>query len=62
MSTPIEWTMVCTELKAQIIPSTAFDLVKREWEELSLKNGECVTEVNERFRHLRLMLDLPHAC
>jgi len=59
MSTPIEWSTFCTELKAKYIPSNALDLVKREWEELSLKKGERVTEFNERFRCLRSKLD-PH--
>jgi hypothetical protein len=59
MSTPIEWSTCCTELKAKYIPSNALDLVKRKWEELSLKKGECVTEFNERFRRLRSTLD-PH--
>ena len=59
MSAPIEWSTFCTELKAKFIPSNALDLVKREWEELSLKKGERVTEFNERFRRLRSKLD-PH--
>jgi hypothetical protein len=59
ISTPIEWSTFCTELKAKYIPSNALDLVKREWEELSLKKGERVTEFNERFRRLRSKLD-PH--
>jgi len=59
MSAPIEWSTFCTELKAKFIPSNALDLVKREWEELSLKKGECVAEYNERFRRLRSKLD-PH--
>jgi len=59
MSAPIEWSTFCTELKAKFIPSNALDLVKREWEELSLKKGERVTEFNKRFRRLRSKLD-PH--
>jgi len=59
MSAPIEWSTFCTELKAKFIPSNALDLVKREWEELSLKKGERVTEFNERFCRLRSKLD-PH--
>jgi hypothetical protein len=59
MSKPIEWPTFCTELKAKFIPSNALDLVKREWEELSLKKGEHVTEVNKCFRRLRSKLD-PH--
>jgi hypothetical protein len=35
------------------------DLVKREWEELSLTQEERVTEFNERFRCLCAKLD-PH--
>jgi hypothetical protein len=46
------------ELKAKYIPSNALDLVKREWEELSLKKGESVTEFNECFHCLGLKLDL----
>jgi hypothetical protein len=53
MSAPIEWSTFCTELKAKLIPSNALDLVKREWEELSLMMGERVTEFNEHFRRLR---------
>jgi hypothetical protein len=41
------------------IPSNTLDQVKRKWEELSLKKGERVTELNEHFRRLRLKLD-PH--
>jgi len=41
------------------IPSNALDLVKCEWEELSLRKGERVTEFNEHFRRLRSKLD-PH--
>jgi hypothetical protein len=37
ISTNIEWSTFCTELKAKYILSNALDLVKREWEELSLK-------------------------
>jgi hypothetical protein len=37
MSTPIESSTICIELKAKFIPSNALDLVKYEWEELSLK-------------------------
>jgi len=59
MCAPIEWSTFCAELKAKFIPSNALDLVKREWEELNLKNGERVTEFNERFRRLRSKLD-PH--
>jgi len=59
MSAPIEWSTLCTELKAKFIPSNTLDLVKREWEELSLKKGERVTECNERFCRLRSKLD-PH--
>jgi len=59
MSAPIEWSTFCTELKAKFVPSNALDLVKREWEELSLEKGERVTEFNRRFRHLRSKLD-PH--
>jgi len=59
MSTPIEWSTFCTELKAKYKPSDALDLVKCEWEELCLNKGECVTEFNERFHHLRSKLD-PH--
>jgi hypothetical protein len=61
MSAPIKWSTFCTELKAKYIPSNALDLVKREWEELSLKKGECVTEFNECFRRLgsKLVLHQP---
>jgi len=59
MSAPIEWSTFCTQLKAKFIPSNALDLVKREWEELSLKKGERVTEFNKCFRCLRSKLD-PH--
>ena len=59
MSMPIELSTFCTELKAMFIPSNALDLVKWEWEELSLKKGECDTEVNKRFCRLRSKLD-PH--
>ena len=58
MSTPIEWSTFSTELKAKFIPSNGFDLVKRGWEQLSLKEGEHVTECNERFHHLHLKLDM----
>jgi hypothetical protein len=50
---------LCTELNAQFIPSNTLDLVKREWEELSLKKGKCVTVFNERFRRRRSTFD-PH--
>jgi len=59
MSPPIEWSTFCTEVKAKFIPSNALDLVKREWEELSLKKGECATEFNQRFRRLHSKLH-PH--
>ena len=59
MSAPIEWSTFCTELKAKCIPSNALDLVKREWEELSLKKGEHVTEFKEYCRRLHSKLD-PH--
>ena len=59
ISTPIEWSTFCMELKAKHIPSNTLDLVKREWEELSLKKVEQVTEFNERFRRLHSKLD-PH--
>ena len=59
MSAPIEWSTFCTELKAKFIPSNAFDLFKCEWEELSLKTGEHVSEFHKCFRRLRLKLD-PH--
>jgi len=62
MSAPIEWSTFCTELKAKYIPSNALDLVKREWEELSLKQGERVTEFNECFRGLRSKLDPRQPC
>jgi hypothetical protein len=39
-------------LKVKFIRSNALDLVKREWEELSLKQGESVTEYHKLFRHL----------
>jgi len=58
MSAPIEWSTFCTELKAKFILSNTLDLVKREWEELSLKKGERVTEFNEPFRCLCSKLDL----
>jgi len=58
MSTPIEWSTSRVELKAKYIPSNALDLVKRQWEELSLKEGECVTEFNERFSRLCSKLEL----
>jgi len=61
MSTPIEWSTCCTELKAKYIPFNALDLFKCEWEELSLRKGERVTEFNERFRHLRSKLDPHHS-
>jgi len=48
----MEWSTCCTELKAKFIASNTLDLVKREWEELSLEKGEYVTEFNECFRHL----------
>jgi len=57
MSTPIKCSTFCTELKAKFIPSNALDLVKREWEELSLNKGEHVTEFNEHFRRLCSKLD-----
>jgi hypothetical protein len=57
MNTPIEWSTFCTELKAKFILSNALDLVKCELEELSLKNGECVTECNEPFHRLHSKLD-----
>jgi hypothetical protein len=56
MSAPIEWSTFCTELKAKFIPSNALDLGKREWEELSRKKGERITECNESFRRLRSKL------
>jgi len=59
MSAPIEWSTFCTELKAKFVPSNALDLVKCEWEELSLKKRERVTEFNECFCRLRSKLD-PH--
>ena len=59
MGAPIKWSMFCTELKAKFIPSNAVNLVKREWEELILKNGERVTEFTKRFRRLCSKLD-PH--
>jgi len=59
MSAPIEWSTFCTKLRAKFIQSNTFDLVKHEWEELSLKKGERVTEFNERFRRLGSKLD-PH--
>jgi len=59
MSAPIEWSIFCMELKAKYIPSNALHLVKREWEELSLKKGERMTECNERFHRLRSKLH-PH--
>jgi hypothetical protein len=59
MGAPTEWSTFCTELKAKYIPYNALDLVKCEWEELSLKKGEHVREFNKRFRHLRSKLD-PH--
>jgi hypothetical protein len=58
MSTPIELTTFCMEVKAKYITSNALDLVKRKWEELSLKKGECITEFTKHFRHLHSMLDL----
>jgi len=58
MSAPIKWSTFCKELKAKFIPTIALDLVKREWEELSLKMGERITEINELFRRLRSKLDL----
>jgi hypothetical protein len=57
ISTPIQWTTFCTELKVKFIPSNTLDLVKREWEELSLKRGEHIPEFNEHFRRLRSKLD-----
>jgi len=57
MSTPIEWSTSCTELKSMGIASNALDLVKREWEELSLKTGQPVTVFNDGFRYLRSKLD-----
>jgi len=57
ISAPIEWSTFCTELEPKFIPSNALDLVKREWEELSIKKGESVTELNERFRHLSSKFD-----
>jgi hypothetical protein len=47
------------ELKAKYIPSTALDLAKLEWNELSLQKEERVTEFYEHFRRLRSKLD-PH--
>jgi hypothetical protein len=58
ISTPIEWSTFCTELKAKYILSNALDLVKREWEELRLKKGERVTEFNKRFCRLHSKLEL----
>jgi len=57
MSTPIEWSTFCIELKAEYIQSNALDLVKRKWEELSLQVGDRVTEFSERFQALCLKLD-----
>jgi hypothetical protein len=57
ISTPIQWSTFCTELKVKFIPSNTLDLVKREWEELSLKRGEHITEFNEHCRRLRSKLD-----
>jgi len=45
-------------LKAKFIPSNTFDLVKHEWEKLSLKKGELVTEFNQNFHRLHSKLDL----
>jgi len=59
MSMPIEWSTFCTELKAKFSPSNAMDLVKHEWEKLSLTKGESVTEFNKRFHRLRSTLDPP---
>ena len=52
MSTPIELSTLCEELKGKCHPSNASDLVKREWEEPRLKNREHVTEFDKRFRRL----------
>ena len=57
MSALIEWSTFCTELGSKFIPSNTFDLIKREWEELSLKKGERVTEFDEHFHRLRSKLD-----
>jgi hypothetical protein len=59
MCTPIEWSTFCTELRAKFIRCNALDLVKCEWDELSLKKGERVIEFNKHFRRLLLELD-PH--
>jgi hypothetical protein len=59
MSTPIEWSTFCTELKAKCIRCNALDLVKCEWDELSLKKGERVIEFNKCFCRLLSELD-PH--
>jgi len=59
MSTPIQWSTLCTKLKAKFILSNTLHLVKREWAELSPKKGERVTKFNECFRHLHSKLD-PH--
>jgi len=48
-------------LKSKFILSSALDLVKREWEELSLKEGDCVTETTERVCHLCSKWDLHQA-
>jgi len=59
MMTPIQWSNFCTELKTKSIQSNALGLVKPEWEELCLKNGEHLTEFNQDFRGQRLKMD-PH--
>jgi len=48
-----------TELKAKYILSNALDLVKYEWEELSLRKEECVTVFNELFCRISSKLE-PH--
>jgi len=59
MSTPIEGSTCCTELKAKFIQSNALDMGKCEWGELSSKKEERVTKFNECFHRLRSKLD-PH--
>jgi len=59
MSMRIEWSTICTELKAKFIPSNALDPVKCKWEEMSHKMGERVTEFDECFRRQGSKLD-PH--
>jgi len=59
VSTLIQWSTFCVELKDKDIQSDPLDLVKCQWEELSLKKGERITGFNKHFCRLLSKLD-PH--